>query len=147
MAHRPMYLAGHGSGHGAGEGAWTEVPIYDRATLQPGDAIDGPATILEKTGTNVIEPGWRAEINSRGHLIARRTVALARTAAVGTEVDPVMLEVFNNLFMSIAEQMGAVLENTAYSVNIKERLDFSCAVFDPAEIGRETFRYKVCQYV
>ena len=127
VAHRPMYLAAGGTG----QGAWSDVPIYDRATLQPGDVVEGPATILEKTGTNVIEPGWRAEINARGHLIARRAVALARTAAIGTQVDPVMLEVFNNLFMSIAEQMGAVLENTAYSVNIKERLDFSCAVFDP----------------
>ncbi|MFN4089726.1 MAG: hydantoinase B/oxoprolinase family protein [Alphaproteobacteria bacterium] len=126
VAHRAMYLAGETAP------GWTDVPIYDRATLQPGDAIDGPAIILETTGTNVIEPGWRAEINARGHLIARRTVALARTAAVGTAVDPVMLEVFNNLFMSIAEQMGAVLENTAYSVNIKERLDFSCAIFDPS---------------
>src|SRR3546814_12597777 len=118
MAHRPMYLAGHGSGHGAGEGAWTEVPIYDRATLQPGDAIDGPATILEKTGPNVIEPGCRAEINSRGHLIARRQVALARTAAAGTQVDPVMLEVFHTLFMSLAEDRINLAEGQNVSIRV-----------------------------
>lgn len=107
------------------------VPLYDRDTIKAGQGVDGPAIIREPTGTNVIEAGWRAEMNAWGHLILTRTVAIEREAAVGTEVDPVMLEVFNNLYMSIAEQMGATLANTAYSVNIKERFDFSCALFDP----------------
>ena len=99
--------------------------------MRPGQAVDGPAIVKEPTGTNIVEPGWRAEINAWGHLILRRTMKKQRAEAVGTKVDPIMLEVFNNLFMSIAEQMGATLANTAYSVNIKERLDFSCALFDP----------------
>ncbi|MEM6439871.1 MAG: hydantoinase B/oxoprolinase family protein, partial [Pseudomonadota bacterium] len=107
------------------------VPLYDRDAMAPGQAVDGPAVIKEPTGTNVIEPGWRAELNAFGHLILTRVVPLERQEAVGAKADPVMLEVFNNLFMSIAEQMGATLANTAYSVNIKERLDFSCALFDP----------------
>ncbi|MFQ5954195.1 MAG: hydantoinase B/oxoprolinase family protein [Kiloniellales bacterium] len=108
-----------------------ETPVFDRDRLRPGHVIDGPAIIVETTGTDVIEPGWRAEITRRNHLVLTRVAPLDRQAAVGTEVDPVMLEVFNNLFMSIAEQMGSTLENTSYSVNIKERLDFSCAIFDP----------------
>lgn len=92
--------------------------------------MDGPAIITEPTGTNVIEPGWRAEIVDYGNLMLRRVVPLKRAEAIGNEADPLMLEVFNNLFMSIAEQMGVTLQNTAYSVNIKERLDFSCAIFD-----------------
>ncbi|MEO1542012.1 MAG: hydantoinase B/oxoprolinase family protein [Pseudomonadota bacterium] len=107
------------------------VPLFDRDLLRPGQRITGPAIIREQTGTNVVEPGWGAEINAHSHLILRRLVPLERAEALGTEADPVMLEVFNNLFMSIAEQMGATLANTAYSVNIKERLDFSCALFDP----------------
>jgi len=106
------------------------TPIYHRDDLLPGDRVDGPAVILEPTGTNVIEPGWQASLTDRDHLVLRRVVALPQKLAVGTEVDPVMLEVFNNLFMSIAEQMGVTLQNTAHSVNIKERLDFSCAIFD-----------------
>ena len=113
------------------EGSERTVPLYDRATMGPGQSVTGPAIIKEATGTNVIEPGWGAEINAFGHLILRRGVPLDRQEAIGTDADPVMLEVFNNLFMSIAEQMGATLANTAYSVNIKERLDFSCALFDP----------------
>ncbi len=112
------------------EGGPVQAPIYDRERLGSGNTIDGPAIIVEATGTNIVEPGWRAEITRRNHLVLTRVVALSRTAATGTDVDPVMLEIFNNLFMSIAEQMGATLENTSYSVNIKERLDFSCAVFD-----------------
>ncbi|MEO3434039.1 hydantoinase B/oxoprolinase family protein [Inquilinus sp. CAU 1745] len=108
-----------------------ETPVYDRDALSPGQAIDGPAIVRESTATTVVEPGWRAEITDLGHLLLRRVVPLPSRVAVGTTVDPVMLEVFNNLFMSIAEQMGVTLQNTAYSVNIKERLDFSCAVFDP----------------
>jgi 5-oxoprolinase (ATP-hydrolysing) len=107
-----------------------DTAVYDRADLQAGDKIAGPAIIVEPIGTNVIEPGWQAEMTSHGHLVLTRIVALQRTSAVGTKVDPVMLEVFNNLFMSIAEQMGSTLEKTSYSVNIKERLDFSCAIFD-----------------
>ncbi len=112
------------------DGGLEEVPLFDRADMQPDDAVDGPAIIVEAAGTNVVEPGWRAECTARGHLVLSRVAPRRRAAAVGTAVDPVMLEVFNNLFMSIAEQMGSTLENTAYSVNIKERLDFSCAVFD-----------------
>ena len=106
------------------------TPVFARADLMPGDTIAGPAIIAEDTATTVVEPEWQAEMNSRGHLILTRTIAKRRDFAIGTEADPVMLEVFNNLFMSIAEQMGATLANTAYSVNIKERLDFSCAIFD-----------------
>ncbi|WP_119677864.1 hydantoinase B/oxoprolinase family protein [Indioceanicola profundi] len=111
-------------------GATTRTPVFDRIALPPGAEIDGPAILREPTGTTLVEPGWRAEVTSGGGLIIRRVVPLPKRIAVGTEADPVMLEVFNNLFMSIAEQMGLALENTAYSVNIKERLDFSCAVFD-----------------
>ena len=109
----------------------TETPLYDRDAMQPGQTVQGPAIIKEPTGTNIVEPEWQATINPWGHLILTRTRPLERAEAVGTKADPVMLEVFNNLFMSIAEQMGATLANTAYSVNIKERLDFSCALFDP----------------
>ncbi|MCZ6452709.1 MAG: hydantoinase B/oxoprolinase family protein [Alphaproteobacteria bacterium] len=107
------------------------TPVYDREALAPGVAIDGPAIIREAVATTIVEPGWRARMTERADLVLERVVPLARTAAIGTSVDPVMLEVFNNLYMSIAEQMGFTLQNTAYSVNIKERLDFSCAVFDP----------------
>ncbi|MGB1161140.1 MAG: hydantoinase B/oxoprolinase family protein, partial [Alphaproteobacteria bacterium] len=106
------------------------VPVYDRDFLTQGQTIDGPILIIESTGTTMVEPGWQAECLSNGNLLLRRTEALVHDDAIGTKVDPIMLEVFNNQFMSIAEQMGATLENTAYSVNIKERLDFSCALFD-----------------
>jgi 5-oxoprolinase (ATP-hydrolysing) len=92
--------------------------------------IDGPAVIRESNATTVIEPGWRATLTPRDHLILERVVPLERAHAIGTSADPVLLEVFNNLFMAIAEQMGVTLANTSYSVNIKERLDFSCALFD-----------------
>ncbi len=111
-------------------GAWHEAPVYSRDELRPGDAIAGPAVIAEKNATTVIEPGWRATLTARDHLVLERTTAIARAHAIGTSADPVLLEVFNNLFMAIAEQMGVTLANTAYSVNIKERLDFSCALFD-----------------
>ena len=107
------------------------TPVHRREALAPGDAVDGPAIILESTATTVVEPGWRARLAASGDLVLERVVPLARESAVGTDCDPVMLEVFNNRFMSIAQQMGLTLENTAYSVNIKERLDFSCALFDP----------------
>jgi 5-oxoprolinase (ATP-hydrolysing) len=104
--------------------------VYLREALAPGHKIKGPAIIIEQHQTVVVEPGWQAELTARDHLVLRRVAKLARARAIGTHADPVMLEVFNNLFMSIAEQMGVALQNTAYSVNIKERLDFSCAVFD-----------------
>ena len=113
------------------EGTEHEAPVLRRDTLATGGVVDGPAIILESTATTVVEPGWSACVAATGDLILERVVGLARESAVGTDCDPVMLEVFNNRFMSIAEQMGLTLENTAYSVNIKERLDFSCAIFDP----------------
>jgi 5-oxoprolinase (ATP-hydrolysing) len=106
------------------------TPVHRRDDLAVGQRIDGPAVIAERNATTVVEPGWRAEVTSQNHLVLNRVVARERKFALGTTVDPVMLEVFNNLFMSIAEQMGLRLANTAYSVNIKERLDFSCALFD-----------------
>ncbi|CAM5317816.1 hypothetical protein MAUB1S_05525 [Mycolicibacterium aubagnense] len=112
------------------EGEWHDAGIWRREALRPSDRVSGPALIIEPNQTIVVENGWQAEITMRNHVLLRRTVRKRRRAALGTEADPVMLEVFNNLFMSIAEQMGVTLQNTAYSVNIKERLDFSCAVFD-----------------
>jgi 5-oxoprolinase (ATP-hydrolysing) len=108
------------------------TPVLERSDLRPGDRVAGPAIIVEATTTVVVEPGWQAELTARDHLVLTRIEPLARQAAIGTRSDPIMLEVFNNLFMSIAEQMGVTLQNTAYSVNMKERLDFSCALFDPA---------------
>lgn len=107
-----------------------DTPVYDRGDMAAGQKIDGPAIIREATATTVIEPGWQTEMNAGGDLVLTRVVPLPKREAIGTTVDPVMLEVFNNLFMSIAEQMGFTLQNTAYSVNIKERVDFSCAIFD-----------------
>jgi 5-oxoprolinase (ATP-hydrolysing) len=104
--------------------------VFERDQLAAGHTVDGPAIIVEANATTVVDPGWRATVTALGHLLLERTEPRPRRTAIGTTADPVMLEVFNNLFMSIAEQMGAVLANTAYSVNIKERLDFSCAVFD-----------------
>ncbi|WP_342641477.1 hydantoinase B/oxoprolinase family protein [Rhodoligotrophos ferricapiens] len=112
------------------QGAWHEAPVFIRNKLAPGVRLAGPALLIEPHQTIVIEPGWRAEITVKNHVMLHRTQAARIAPAVGTKADPVMLEVFNNLFMSIAEQMGVTLQNTAYSVNIKERLDFSCAVFD-----------------
>src|SRR6185312_14657008 len=118
------------------EGAWHDAGVFFRDGLKPGHRIGGPALIVENHQTIVVEPGWQAEITARNHVVLRRLVKKVRREALGTGLsgragaDPVMLEVFNNLFMSIAEQMGVTLQNTAYSVNIKERLDFSCAVFD-----------------
>jgi 5-oxoprolinase (ATP-hydrolysing) len=106
------------------------TPVFERASLRGGDRLDGPAIIVEATTTVVVEPGWRAELTARDHLLLSRIEALPGRTAIGTHADPIMLEVFNNLFMSIAEQMGVTLQNTAYSVNMKERLDFSCALFD-----------------
>ncbi len=111
-------------------GAHRDAPVYERDELRPGDAIAGPAILRERNATTVIEPGWRATLTPRDHLVLERVEAAQRAHAIGTTADPVLLEVFNNLFMAIAEQMGVTLANTAYSVNIKERLDFSCALFD-----------------
>ena len=115
-----------------GVAAWHDAALVVREDLRPGDVIPGPAIIAEKNATTIVEPGWEAELTDLDHLLLNRRVARAVQHAVGTTVDPVLLEVFNNLFMNIAEQMGLQLQNTAYSVNIKERLDFSCALFDTA---------------
>ena len=106
------------------------TPVYDRVDLKTGMRIVGPAIVFDSNGTTVIEPEWQLDLLSGGELLLTRTHAKTQQYAIGTSVDPVMLEIFNNLFMSIAEQMGATLANTAFSVNIKERLDFSCALFD-----------------
>lgn len=112
------------------KGQWHEAQIVRREAMQPGQGISGPAIIIEPNQTVVVEEGWSARLTAKDHLVLVRSKALVQNAAIGTRADPVMLEIFNNLFMSIAEQMGVTLQNTAYSVNIKERLDFSCAVFD-----------------
>ncbi|MFC6489792.1 hydantoinase B/oxoprolinase family protein [Nitratireductor sp. GCM10026969] len=117
---RPVFCAGE----------WREAGIFTRSAIGPGNRIKGPALIVEDNQTIMVEPGWEAEITARNHVLMRRVEKKPRLAAIGTEADPVMLEVFNNLFMAIAEQMGVTLQNTASSVNIKERHDFSCAVFD-----------------
>ncbi|HKU47201.1 MAG TPA: hydantoinase B/oxoprolinase family protein [Burkholderiales bacterium] len=111
-------------------GRWHEAPLYRREQLSPGNRIDGPAIIAEANATTVVEPEWRASVTPLDHLVLERMAPRSGSVAIGTTVDPVMLEIFNNLYMSIAEQMGLRLQNTAYSVNIKERLDFSCALFD-----------------
>jgi 5-oxoprolinase (ATP-hydrolysing) len=111
------------------DGAWHKANVYTRDQLKIGAKVKGAAIIIEPHQTIVVEPGWQAELTAKNHLVLSRARKLKRTYAIGTHADPVMLEVFNNLFMSIAEQMGVSLQNTAYSVNIKERLDFSCAVF------------------
>lgn len=118
--HVPMYSGGH----------WHEAALVQREAARPGHVIDGPAIIAESNATTIVEPGWRASVTALDHLVIERVTARETRHAVGTQVDPVLLEVFNNLFMNIAEQMGLQLQNTAYSVNIKERLDFSCALFD-----------------
>jgi 5-oxoprolinase (ATP-hydrolysing) len=111
-------------------GAWHDAALVVREDLRPGDLIPGPAIIAEKNATTIVEPGWEAALTAMDHLVLERRSARSVAYAAGTTADPVLLEVFNNLFMNIAEQMGLQLQNTAYSVNIKERLDFSCALFD-----------------
>jgi 5-oxoprolinase (ATP-hydrolysing) len=110
-------------------GAWQDTPVYRRRHLAPGQSISGPALIIEDHQTVVVEPGWEAQLTTKDHLLLTK-IAETGGEEIGTEADPVMLEVFNNLFTSVAEQMGYALQNTARSVNIKERLDFSCAIFD-----------------
>jgi 5-oxoprolinase (ATP-hydrolysing) len=112
------------------QGAWHDAPVFRREDLSHGQTIDGPAVIAEQNATTIVEPGWRATRSSQSHLVLERCLERELGRAAGTDVDPVMLEVFNNLFMSVAERMGVSLQNTASSVNIKERLDFSCALFD-----------------
>jgi 5-oxoprolinase (ATP-hydrolysing) len=112
------------------DGQWHDAALVVREDLRPGDVISGPAIIAEQNATTVVEPGWQAQLTELDHIVLDRRVAREVKFAAGTTVDPVLLEVFNNLFMNIAEQMGLQLQNTAYSVNIKERLDFSCALFD-----------------
>jgi 5-oxoprolinase (ATP-hydrolysing) len=114
-------------------GGWRETPVYQRDDLRSGDCITGPAMIVEATGTNIIEPGWEGEITENNDLILNRRSApmnAVKTHSSAVKSDPVLLEIFNNLFRAIAEQMGVTLQNTSSSVNIKERLDFSCAIFD-----------------
>ena len=111
-------------------GQWHDAALVAREDMRPGDVLAGPAIIAEKNATTVVEPGWEANLTALNHLVLDRREERAIKFAAGTTVDPVLLEVFNNLFMNIAEQMGLQLQNTAYSVNIKERLDFSCALFD-----------------
>ncbi len=112
------------------QGRSHEAPVWRREGLRAGAEIAGPAVIVEATATTAVEPGWGARVDSKGNLILRRTTPLPARRAVGVEADPILLEVFNSRFMAVAEQMGQALQNTAYSVNIKERLDFSCALFD-----------------
>jgi 5-oxoprolinase (ATP-hydrolysing) len=111
-------------------GCWHDAEVFLRADLAAGHRLTGPAIVIEPNQTIVVEDGWAAALTPKDHLVLERVTALPRRVAVGTAADPVMLEIFNGRFMSIAEQMGVTLQNTAYSVNIKERLDFSCAVFD-----------------
>jgi 5-oxoprolinase (ATP-hydrolysing) len=111
-------------------GQWLDAALVVREDLRAGDVIPGPAIVAEPNATTVVEPGWAGEITALDHLVLQRREARNVTYAAGTTADPVLLEVFNNLFMNIAEQMGLQLQNTAHSVNIKERLDFSCALFD-----------------
>jgi len=124
IATRPMYVSG----------SWQTVPLYQRDRLLPGETIAAPALILEATGTNVIEPGWQVEVTARRELmltsVQQFNIQNSKLKTQNLKPDPVLLEIFNHLFMAIAEQMGVTLQNTSYSVNIKERLDFSCAVFD-----------------
>jgi 5-oxoprolinase (ATP-hydrolysing) len=112
------------------DGAWARVPLFRRDALRHGQAVDGPAILAENLATTVVEHGWRASVTDRLDLLLTRVAPRPGAVAVGTEADPVLLEVFGNLFMSVAEQMGVRLQSTAHSVNIKERLDFSCAIFD-----------------
>ncbi|WP_163849287.1 hydantoinase B/oxoprolinase family protein [Pseudooceanicola aestuarii] len=111
-------------------GAWHDAAVVRRDDIAPGSSVAGPALVIEANQTIVIEPGWTAQVSTHDHILMTRTEAASRASAAGTEADPVLLEVFNNLFMNIAEQMGVALQKTSRSVNIKERLDFSCAVFD-----------------
>jgi len=111
-------------------GRWSDTTVYERHNLIKGQSISGPAIILDPISTTCVDPGWTAEIDDQSALILTRSETKALSKKDAVRLDPIKLEIFNHLFMSIAEQMGVVLENTAHSVNIKERLDFSCALFD-----------------
>ncbi len=111
-------------------GAWRNAEVYERRDLAPGTHIHGPAVIVDETSTTVVDPDWTVTTDEELQLALTRAAGAGRRDEFGTVADPVLLEVFNSHFMNVAEQMGAVLENTAHSVNIKERLDFSCALFD-----------------
>lgn len=113
-----------------GAPAWHGAALVVREDMRPGDVLPGPAIIAEKNATTIVEPGWQASLTDLNHLVLERCAPRTAQYAAGTTADPVLLEVFNHLFMNIAEQMGLQLQNTAHSVNIKERLDFSCALFD-----------------
>lgn len=130
LAHADHAAAQHAKPFAEVTMAGRSADLYKREALPIGQIVNGPAIITEATGTNIVEPGWSATHDRHGNLILRRVEEMKRETALGTQADPVMLEVFNNLFMSIAEQMGSTLANTAWSVNIKERFDFSCALFD-----------------
>ena len=132
LAPRSTALTAKGTARMFSDGAWRAAPLYARTEMRPGDVIGGPAIIAEANATTVVESDWEAIVTDLDHIVLERVRPRAAQQAIGTDADPIMLEVFNNLFMSIAEQMGLRLQNTAYSVNIKERLDFSCALFDSA---------------
>lgn len=137
---------------------WHETAVHLRDQLRPGDVIDGPAIVIESISTIVIEPGWHARVSESGDLLITDRQQAPETFNVGTEVDPIMLELFNNQFASIAEQMGATLQKTSLSTNVKERLDFSCALFTstgdlvvnaphiPVHLGAmsETVKWLIC---
>ena len=131
-AARAARLEPKGTARMYSEGMWQEAPLYLRSEMRPGDVVGGAAIIAEANATTVVEPDWEAIVTELDHIVLERVRPREEIRAIGTDTDPIMLEVFNNLFMSIAEQMGLRLQNTAYSVNIKERLDFSCALFDSA---------------
>lgn len=126
----PMEAKPHASTEVYLSGQMQDAPIHMRAAMRPGHFVEGPAMIVEPNSTIIVEPGWQASATEHNHLLLTRRAPLEKSLAMGTRADPILLEIFNNLFMSIAEQMGFTLEKTASSVNIKERLDFSCAVFD-----------------
>lgn len=109
---------------------WRLAPVYKSDSLPPGASIPGPAILIDANATTVVEPGWQADVSDDSSLVLTRPTHKEMQNIVSTQADPILIEIFNSLFMSIAEQMGAALQNTAHSVNIKERLDFSCAVFN-----------------
>src|SRR5690606_25990802 len=113
------------------DGGFRHAPGVERDRLAVGDLVDGPAVVVEAHAPTIVEPGWRASVDASGCLVLTRVRPRTVREAADTAADPVMLEIFNHLFMHVAEEMGVVLESTAHSVNIKERLDFSCALFDP----------------
>jgi 5-oxoprolinase (ATP-hydrolysing) len=120
LAHLSCFMAG----------AAHNTPLYNRGDLAAGFTVQGPAIIIDPVSTTVVEPGWSVEVDSIGNLMMTRSTPRATPVAIGTEVDPVRLEIMGGLFMAIAEEMGAALQHSASSVNIRERLDFSCALFD-----------------